>query len=213
MFCPQCRVEFVGWWKKCPDCSVFLVDHVPPEIQSTEKTMTYENLVELVNKNNGRMSIDVTSTGVERQHQRRFPFLGYGYAWSKRFQGSSNGIWVDLKTIETSRQKKWTFPYFGFGFAWEKKIQGTIMGIELTLTARKVSRKRRWDFPWLGYGYAWTEEMTGECGAELVAKLTVKRIIKKRSWGFPFFGFGYAWPRNAYLEIINIVDNPSNLDR
>ena len=208
MICPQCRVEFTGWRGKCPDCRVFLVDNLPPVIQNTEKKLTYENLVEFVKKNNGRICIDLTTTEVERKNQWRIPFLGYGYAWAKRFQGSTNGIWVDLKTTETNRQKKWTFPFFGFGFAWEKRLNGEIAGNEITLTAMKVSRRRKWDFPFLGYGFAWTEEMTGECGDELMAMLAVTEISRRRSWGFPYLGYGYAWPKNACLEIYNKTDNP-----
>lgn len=208
MFCPQCRIEFVGWHGICPDCKALLVDKLPPEIESAEKSLPYQTLFELVNKNNGRVRFDLTATEVERQRKWGIPFLGYGYAWAKRFQGSSNGVLTNLITIETGRQKKWTFPFFGFGFAWEKRLQGDIAGNELTLTARKVTRRRKWDFPFLGYGFAWTEEMTGECGDELMAMLTVTEIRRRRSWGFPYFGYGYAWPKNACLELYNKVDNP-----
>ena len=201
MFCPKCRTEFVGWRGKCPDCKVLLVDALPPEIGSVEKSLSYNDLVDLVKKNNGQLNIDLIPAEVERQKKWGFPYLGYGYAWVKRFRGVSDGVSVELTTTETGRQKKWTFPFFAFGFAWEKTMQGDIAGNELTLTAMKVSRKRKWDFPYLGYGFAWTEEMAGECGAELIVRLTITDINRKKSWEFPYLGYGYAWAKDASLEL------------
>lgn len=201
MFCPQCKTDFVGWRGKCPNCKVLLVDELPPELGTVEKSLSYNNLVDLVKKNNGRISIDLSATEVERQKKWGFPYLGYGYAWVKRFQGNSNGILVDLITTETGRQWKWGFPYFAFGFAWEKTVQGSIAANALTLNAKKVSRKRYWNFPYLGYGYAWTEEMTGECGDELIAILTITDIKRKKDWGFPYLGYGFAWAKGACLEL------------
>ncbi|MCJ7658923.1 MAG: hypothetical protein MUO67_07215 [Anaerolineales bacterium] len=201
MLCPQCRTEFIGWRGKCPDCKVLLVDQLSPELGSVEKTLPYNDLVDLVKKNSGQISIDLIPAEVERQKKWGFPFLGYGYAWVKRLRGVSNGFLVELTTTETGRQKKWSFPYFAFGFAWEKTMQGSIAGNELTLTATKVSRKRKWDFPWVGFGFAWTEEMTGECGADLTVRLTITDVNKKRSRDFLYFGYGYAWAGRGDLEL------------
>jgi len=201
MFCPQCRTEFVGWRGKCPDCKVLLVDESPPEPGGVEKTLSYNDLVDLIKMNNGRIIIDLTTAEVERQKKWGFPFLGYGYAWVKRFQGNSNGVSVELTTTETGRQRKWTFPYFAFGFAWEKTVQGSIAGNDLTLAAKKVARKRKWEFPWVGFGFAWTEEMEGECGADLTVRLTITDVNRKKRWEFPYLGYGYAWAKGACLEL------------
>lgn len=200
MYCPQCKTDFVGWRGKCPDCKVPLVDELPPELGTVEKSLSYNDLVDLVKKNSGQISIDLTATEVERQNKWGFPFLGYGYAWTKRLQSISNGVWVDLATTETNRQNKRSL-YFGFGYGWEKTMQGSIAGNALTLTAKKVSRTRKWNFPWMGFGFAWTEEMAGKCGAELIVTLTTTDISRKKGWGFPYFGYGYAWARRGDLEL------------
>ncbi len=201
MFCPHCRTEFVGWRGKCPDCKILLVDAVPPEPGSVEKTLSYNDLVDLVKKSNGQMSIELIPAEVERQKKWNFPYLGRGYAWVKRLRGASDGVAVELTTTETGRQRKWTFPYFGFGFAWEKTMQGSIAGNNLTLTAKKVSRNQKWEFPWAGYGFAWTEELAGECGADLTVCLTITDVNRKKSLEFPYLGYGFAWARRGDLKL------------
>ena len=201
MFCTQCGTVFVGWRGKCPDCKVLLVDQLSPELGSVEKILPYNDLVDLVKKNNGQISIGLIPAEVERQKKWRFPFLGYGYAWVKRLRSVSDDVSVELTTTETGRQRKWTFPYFAFGFAWEKTMKGSIAGNELTLTANKVSRKRNWGFPWAGYGYAWTEELAGECGADLKVSVTITDVNRKKSLEFPYLGYGYAWARKGDLEL------------
>ena len=201
MFCPQCRTEFIGWRGKCPDCKVILVDQLSHELGSVEKILPYNDLVDLVKKRGGQMSIDLIPTEVERQKKWSIPYLGYGYAWVKRLRSVSDDVSVELTTTETGRQRKWTFPYFAFGFAWEKTMKGSIAGNDLTLTAKKVSRRRKWAFPWAGYGFAWTEELAGECGADLKVSLTITDVNRKKSLEFPYLGYGYAWAKGACLEL------------
>lgn len=201
MYCSKCDCEFEGWSGKCPNCKNPLQEGKLPIPRINDEPITYESLIEIVRKNGGTLDIDLAAIEVEKTRATRFPWLGYGYAWTKRMKGVYEGITVDLNTTVVGKDKKWSFPYQGHGYAWRQELQGRIGGNEATLTAMKVTRKKRWSFPYHGYGYAWTEEMAGECGKDIKIELMTTEVGKIRRWMFPYFGFGYAWVKEGVLSL------------
>lgn len=201
MFCPNCRCEFPEWIRKCPHCKIALVQAVPPEPKSMSKTISYEALVDLVRKNGGKLKIDVSTTDVARDKRWTFPYLGYGFAWAKRMQGTFSNIAVDLLTAEVGMERKWVFPYMGYGYAWVKRMQGYIGGHEISLVAKKVGMERKWGFPYMGYGYAWIQEMAGECGNQLRLHLLATEVRREKKWEFPYQGYGFAWADKSILTL------------
>jgi hypothetical protein len=201
MYCPTCECEFEGWIGKCPNCKNQLQEGKPPNLKSGEQQIDYESLVDTVNKTGGSLKIKLKASEVGKTRSTRFPWLGFGYAWTKRMQGAKDGITVDLSTSKVGKDRKWRFPYQGFGYAWRQEMQGSIGGNELTLTANEVSRKKAWSFPYSGYGYAWTEEMSGDCGAKISVQLKTTEFSRIRRWMFPYFGFGYAWVKEGELSL------------
>lgn len=201
MYCSTCECEFDGWTGKCPNCKNPLQDGKPTSPRSSDESIAYEALVAIVNEHGGTLDIELSAIEVEKSKSTRFPYLGYGYAWTKRMQGSLEGINVDLNTTEVGKDRKWQFPYQGLGYAWRQELQGRIGGNEAALSATKVTRKKRWRFPYSGYGYAWTEEMAGECGEKLSIELKTTDVSKIHRWMFPYFGFGYAWVNEGILSL------------
>lgn len=201
MYCSTCECEYDGWTGNCPNCKNALEDGGPPPSRIHDETIAYETLVQIIKDHGGRLDIDLTTIEVSKTKSIRFPYLGYGFAWTKRMEGSREGIVVDLITSEVGKDRKWAFPYQGHGFAWRQELQGKIAGNMATLTAKKVTRKKSWSFPFKGYGYAWTEEMTGDCGQDIKIKLTTTQVGKNRRWQFPYFGYGYAWVNEGILSM------------
>ncbi len=201
MYCSTCECEFDGWTGKCPNCKNPLQDGKPTSPRSSDESIAYEALVAIVKEHGGTLDIELSAIEVEKSKSTRFPYLGYGYAWTKRMQGSLEGINVDLNTTEVGKDRKWQFPYQGLGYAWRQELQGRIGGNEAALSATKVTRKKRWRFPYSGYGYAWTEEMAGECGEKLSIELKTTDVSKIHRWMFPYFGFGYAWVNEGILSL------------
>jgi hypothetical protein len=201
MYCSTCECDFDGWAGKCPNCKNPLQDGKPPSPRSSDELIAYEALVAIVRDHGGTFDIELSAIEVGKSKSTRFPYLGYGYAWTKRMVGSREGIEVDLNTTEVGKDRRWEFPYRGLGYAWRQELQGRISGNEASLSARKVTRKKRWSFPYSGYGYAWTEEMAGECGERLSIELKTTDVSKIRRWMFPYFGFGYAWVNEGILSL------------
>jgi len=202
MFCPKCTCEFPEWLRKCPDCSIPLVETPPPARRTADKSSSYEALVDLVKDNGGELRIDVSATEVGRHKRWSFPGLGWGFAWPKRMQGILDGASVDLRTAEVAMEKKWGFPGFGWGFAWAKRMRGSIGGNDVFLKAEKVARYRKWFFLFkIGWGYAWAEEMSGECGDQLKAKLVTTDVGKDREYTFPGIGWGCSWANKGVLTL------------
>jgi hypothetical protein len=200
VYCSTCACDYDGWTGKCPNCKNILQEGKPPTgIQ--DQSITYENLSKIIEDHDGKIEIDLSATKVGRSKSTRFPYIGYGYAWTKRMQGSRDGINVDLSTTRVGKDRKRTFPYQGFGYAWQQELQGRIAGNEAKLTARKVSRMKRWSFPYKGFGYAWTDELDGECGQDISVTLNITQVGKNRRWRFPYFGFGYAWAKEGILSL------------
>ena len=201
MYCATCECEYEGWTGKCPNCKNQLQERIPPNLSLGGGQLEYESLVNMVKDHGGRLSIQLKTSEVGKNKTTRFPWLGYGFAWTKRMIGSANGINVDLSTTKVGKDKKWRFPYQGHGFAWRQEMQGAIGGNEIALSANKVARKKSWGFPYSGYGYSWTEEMSGNIGQELYIELKTPQVRKIRRWLFPYFGFGYAWVTEGELSI------------
>jgi len=201
MYCATCECEFDGWTGKCPNCKNPLQEGKPPTLRSGEQQIDYETLVNIVKERGGTLKIELKTCEVGKNKTTRFPWLGYGFAWTKRMLGSTDGISVDLSTTKVGKDRKWKFPYQGLGYAWRQEMQGSIGGSEINLTANKVTRKKTWRFPYSGYGYAWTEEMNGECGQDLNIELKTTEVKKMRRWIFPYFGFGYAWVKEGQLSL------------
>lgn len=201
MYCTTCDCEFEGWTGKCPNCKNQLQDGIPQNLSSDGLQVDYESLVNMVKDHGGSQTIQLKTREVGKSKTTRFPWLGYGFAWTKRMTGSVNGVNIELTTTKVGKDKKWRFPYQGHGFAWRQEMQGVIGGNEITLTAIKVIRKKSWGFPYFGYGYSWTEEMIGEFGQKLHINLKTPEVTKKRRWLFPYFGFGYAWVKDGELSI------------
>ncbi len=201
MYCPTCECEFEGWTGKCPNCKNPLQGGKPPVQISSQQQVDYESLVDIVKERGGTLNIELKASEVGKTKATRFPWMGFGYAWTKRMQGAREGVSVDLSTTKVGKDKKWSFPYQGLGYAWRQELQGSIGGNEVTLTAKKVTRKKTWSFPFRGYGYAWTEEMSGECGRDLLIELKTTEVKKIRRWLFPYFGFGYAWVKAGELSL------------
>lgn len=201
MYCTSCKCEFEGWTGRCPNCKNQLQEGKPPNLSLGGQQINYESLVNMVKEHGGSLSIQLKTREVGKRKATRFPWLGYGFAWTKSMFGSVDGISVDLSTTQVGKDRKWRFPYQGFGFAWRQEMQGYIGGNELTLTANNVIRKRSWSFPYSGYGYSWTEEMSGKCGPNLIVELKTPEVTKTRHWIFPYFGFGYAWVNEGELTL------------
>lgn len=202
MYCTNCHCEFEGWKGDCPQCNTPLLE-VPPEVQIfDERPLAYETLTKMISDQGGQVDIDLNAVEISKSKSTRFPYMGFGYAWTHRMYGEKEGISVDLSTTKVRKDRKRTFPYKGHGFAWREEMQGSISGNEVSLNSIKVNRKKTWSFPYSGFGYAWTEDMTGTCGQDIKVELKTTRIKKIRRWAFPYFGYGYAWVKEGVLSLI-----------
>jgi len=199
MYCSTCNCEYEGWSGKCPSCKQQLVDGRPVEQVPSNGQIDYSSLVEMIEKNGASIDIDLGASQVIRKKSFRFPWLGFGYAWTQRFNGKADGIHVDLNASEVGKDRNWAFPYRGHGYAWGQEMQGLIAGNQCSLKASEVKRSSTWSFPYSGYGFAWTEEMLGSCGDQIQLIMTASKVSKKRIYGFPYFGHGYAWVDEGIL--------------
>lgn len=200
MYCPNCQCEFDGWKNRCPQCRSALAEKPPPMPETTNVHLSYADLVEFV-KSRGEVKINLRASNVKRERKWQIPYLGYGYAWAKKFQGVVEGFGVGLETQEEGRNRRWSFPYFGYGYAWIKNLEGNIGGHPLTLKAVKVHKERKQRFPYRGYGFAWTEELQGSCGDQLHAHLEINEVGRKMSRQFPYLGYGFAWEAQGTLKL------------
>ena len=201
MYCAHCECEFDGWRGKCPNCKNPLQEEKPIKFTDEYKSIEYDTLLQTIKDNGGSLDIMVNASEVSKSKSLRFPYAGFGYAWTKRMRGAADGIAVDLNTTRVGKDRKRGFPYLGHGFAWQQEIQGSIGGHEVNLTAKKVIRKKSWGFPYRGYGYAWTDEMAGKLGDQIQVRMKSAAVKKKRGWQFPYFGFGYAWVKGGEISL------------
>jgi hypothetical protein len=204
MYCKDCNCEYSGWSGKCPRCKQPLEEGVSSEHIRTNGHIEYDQLVEMIQRNGGSIDVVLEASQVSRKKSRRFPWLGFGYAWTQIMHGEGDDIRMDFITTEVEKDRTWTFPYRGHGYAWQQVMQGWIAGNECTVSATDVSRKRSWTFPYSGYGYAWTEKLEGDCGDEIRVSMKASKVSKSRKWVFPYFGFGYAWV-DAYQVSLTLV--------
>ena len=64
---------------------------------------------------------------VSREKKWRFPFMGYGRAWTREMHGEcGDQLKVHLMTTEVGRSGEWHFPYRGYGFGWIRKAVLTL---------------------------------------------------------------------------------------
>ena len=204
MYCSNCKCEFVDWIRKCPNCKHPLVEDIPSDTGSGDKTISYGELVELVRENNGQLQVELSTTNVGRQKKWSFPYFAYGYAWAKSMQGAYKDIQVELSTSEVGKRRQLRFPYLGYGYAWAKSMGGYIGGNEVSLSANKVTREKKWIFPYFGFGRAWTQKMSGECGDQINLDISITENGSSREWGgFPFLfrGYGFAWEKQGVLTL------------
>ena len=201
MYCQTCNCEFSGWRGRCPVCKADLVDVKPTKHVSQNGDIAYEDLVQLVEDQGGRLDIDLATTAVGFKRTWTFPYFGFGRAWASRMQGSCEAASVDLETSEVGMDAERRFPYFGHGYAWAKDLKGDIGGNDIHLTATKVARKRSRGFPYLGYGMAWVEQLSGECGDRLEVDLSVTEMGSRKRWAFPYKAYGYGWAKRGMLTL------------
>ena len=201
MYCTSCECDYEGWTGKCPTCRNPLQEDKPLTHEERNELIDYESLVRSIQEEGGSLNIEVKACEVGKSKSLRFPYAGFGYAWTKRMQGTREEIGVDLSTTKVGKDRKRGFPYLGHGFAWQQEMQGLIGGHEVSLIAKKVIRRKSWGFPYRGFGYAWTNEMAGELGEQIKIQLKSTAVKKKRGWQFPYFGFGYAWVKEGQLSL------------
>jgi len=201
MFCTVCNCEYNGWSGKCPSCKQPLQEGNPPEPPRNVAQTDYDLLVEMIKENGETLEIPLSASQVARSKTTRFPWMGFGYAWTQKMNGAHSGIDVELNTTEVGKDRKWAFPYRGFGFAWQQRIEGLIGGNQLSLQATQMNRKRSWSFPYSGYGYAWTEAMSGKCGQDIRVDYKATQVSQQHRHRFPYFGFGYAWVDKGLLTL------------
>jgi len=201
MYCTNCNCEYQGWHGKCPTCRQPMQDGKPLEQDRINGHLEYSSLVELIKQEGGALEMELSAREVIRNKSTRFPWLGFGYAWTQKMSGEIAGIHVELTTTDVGKDRSWAFPYRGHGYAWQQAMEGWISGNTCNLEASKVTRKRSYSFPYSGYGFAWTEEMNGDCGEQIRLLLTASQVVRKQRWVFPYFGFGYAWVDEGVLSI------------
>lgn len=201
MYCNTCNCEYNGWSGNCPSCKQPLRDGKPLKEIHDSAHLDYNSLLELIEKDGAVFEIDLKASQVSRSKSTRFPWLGFGYAWTQSMQGKADDIAVELDTTEVVKERKWSFLYRGYGYAWRQEMQGWIAGNPCSLKATEVKRSRSWSFPFSGYGYAWTEEMRGTCGEHIQAVLIASKVIRKRTYRFPYFGYGFAWVDKSTLTL------------
>lgn len=204
MYCKNCDCEYSGWTGSCPTCKQPLTEGATKEYFRTNGHIEYDSLVEMIEENGGSIDVEMEASQVSRKKSTRFPWLGFGYAWTQIMHGQEEDIHVDFITTEVGKDRSWSFPYRGHGYAWEQEMQGWIAGNQCTVSATDVSRKKSWTFPYSGYGYAWTEKMEGNCGDDIRVTLKASKVSRSRRWRFPYFGFGYAWVDAYQLSLTRV---------
>ena len=201
MYCTNCDCEFDGWRGNCPNCKNKLQEGKPLPKKVDIEHLEYETIVKNIKENGGSLDIPICASEVGKTKSLRFPYAGFGYAWTKNMHGCREGMGADLTTTKVGKDRQRGFPYLGHGYAWQQEMEGFIGGHDVSLVARKVTKKKTWGFPYRGFGYAWTEEMAGDLGDQIKITMKPSQVKKKRGWQFPYFGFGYAWVNEAELSL------------
>lgn len=209
MYCPNCDCNYIGAIASCPICGIHLLSE-PPGAEPDQVIISYEELVQRVKKNYGKIEIALAACEVGMRRSYGFPYFGFGFAWTKRMQGKADGIQVNLNAREIIFRRRRQFPFRGFGFAWVNRFDGMLNGNEFSLVATNIAREKKWNFPYFGYGYAWTEELHGECGEELSLTCLITGVGRKHQSRFPWLGYGYAWEKDAILTVAGEGNLPTN---
>lgn len=200
MFCPTCNCEFEGWTGKCPICRTLLVRQEKSIFSTQGTAISYNELIEIVKENDGKLDIELLTTDVGIEKKWTFPYFGYGFAWEARMHGSCNDIVIDLTASDIGKAKKTSLPWHGSGYAWVKTMHGSIGGNDVILNVKKVGMNKSWIF-FFCFGYAWTQEMSGTCGDRLIFDIVTTEVEKKKEWGFPWRGYGLAWAKKGKMTI------------
>jgi hypothetical protein len=201
MYCSECECEFEGWKGRCPQCKNPLIDVKPAAEISTAEVVAYPDLLKLILEEGGELEVILSAVKVSKSRARRFPWLGYGFAWTSKMKADKDGLSIEFNTTKIEKKQNWRFPYQGLGYAWREEMQGQIGGNKTALTAEHVTRERRWRFPYSGYGYAWTDVMNGKCGPDINVEFKSTHVERISRSMFPYFGFGYAWVREGVLTL------------
>lgn len=201
MYCTNCDCEYDGWSAKCPSCKQQLLDEKPETFTPVNGHLDYDELVAWIVKQGNVTEFELAANQVIRKKSTRFPYMGFGYAWTQAMRGDKDNTHVELVTSEVGKDRETTFPYKGHGYGWQQEMQGSIAGNQLTLKATSVNRKKTWRFPYFGYGYAWTEQLQGTCGDRIKVTLKASKVTRRSNWRFPYFGYGYAWVDKYQIKL------------
>ena len=201
VYCSNCQCGFTGRSGKCPVCKNALTGESLPR-KTLAPSISYDSLLRKVEENDGRLNIELDAVDSCKFKQWTFPWIGWGYSWTKSMKGSANGILVDLLTTEVGTKRATIIPGIGWGFAWEQKMVGDICGHEISLTATVVKTQKTGLYIFrIGWGFGWTLEMAGRCGDRLQAILTTSDVKREKETTFPGIGWGYARMNRAVLTL------------
>jgi len=76
-FCPKCRFEYVAGVERCPDCSVALVESLPPAPLSPEEDLVQVELCTVQGEIHARLLQDaLASQGIPSRTDSAWPFEG-----------------------------------------------------------------------------------------------------------------------------------------
>ncbi|MBU7044972.1 MAG: hypothetical protein HXS54_00930, partial [Theionarchaea archaeon] len=78
-FCSNCRCAFPAWVRTCPNCKILLIEELPITSETRDNPLSYEDLINMVKKNGGRLQIELTTTDVGMEKKWGFPYRGYGF--------------------------------------------------------------------------------------------------------------------------------------
>ncbi len=181
MYCPKCACEFVEWLRKCPCCRVPLaiqVDLSPPRKVSL---LPYEELVSTVIAEEGEVGLIVNTTDVV-QYRRM--------GWARRMRGNWDGVPVELESRSVGMERLGRHLWRRTACAWVERLEGHIGGHRLILKATAVHIEN-------AAAFAWMKQMTGECGANLHAKLITTKVGRDHKHGF-------AWEEQGVLVLSRV---------
>ena len=106
----------------------------------------------------GLLEVNLQASDVGMQTGWTFPYVGYGYAWVRRFEGNISGHPVELTASKVEMEKKHRFPHQGYGYGWTQEMTGRCGDeIILKLSVTEVAKDSSYMFPYFGFGFAWAK--------------------------------------------------------